>query len=293
MRHSWKILLASAAAGGLAVGMSLASIPAGTLSAARANHHTATLAQAERVLAHVTATNKPAPTPKGFLPALSRVTNSVVAYYSYNWSGYADVSSTPQYFTKVAGSWTVPAVTCSPEDRLLSTWVGLDGASDGTVEQTGTTAQCYEGTAYYYSWYEMYPAGTIEVGTSVKPGDKITASVTRSGTSYTLKLTDATTSGNNVSTKATCGLGTCLDESAEWINERPAYSIGIVPLAQFGAAKFTAASATGGGKTGAITSFSTAWDMTMIDATDTYTLDSTSKLNSKHNAFTNQWINSY
>lgn len=284
MRNSWKVLAASAAAGGLAIGMSLASIPAGSLSAASSR------AQATSALRHVVAPNKPAPTPKGMAP---QVSNGTIAAYSYNWSGYADLSTTQQYFTKVSGSWTVPAVTCSPEDRLASVWVGLDGANDSTVEQTGTTSQCFEGTAYYYTWWEMYPTGSVLVGTSVKPGDKITASVTRSGTKYTLKLTDATTAGNNISKTATCALATCVDKSAEWITERPAYSIGVVPLAQFSPVKFTAASATGGGTTGAISAFATPWNITMIDATDSYTLDSTGALKSAGKAFTNQWINSY
>ena len=50
----------------------------------------------------------------------------------------------------------------------------------------------------YYTWYEMYPADSVEVGTGVQAGDAITASVVRSGTSYTLQVTDSTTSGNNI-----------------------------------------------------------------------------------------------
>jgi len=111
---------------------------------------------------------------------------------SYNWAGYANVSTTAGAFTKVSGAWGVPAVTCTSEDRITSEWVGLDGFSTDTVEQDGTSSQCFEGVALYYSWYEMYPAGTVEVGTTVAPGDSISASVTRSGTSYTLKLTDST-----------------------------------------------------------------------------------------------------
>lgn len=67
----------------------------------------------------------------------------------------------------------MPALTCTAEDRVTSEWVGLDGATDTTVEQDGTASQCFEGTALYYSWYEMYPAGTVEVGMSVAAGDTI------------------------------------------------------------------------------------------------------------------------
>jgi hypothetical protein len=69
---------------------------------------------------------------------------------SYNWAGYADVSSTHGHFTKVSGDWTVPSVTCTAEDRITSDWVGLDGFSSSTVEQDGTVSQCFEGRALYY-----------------------------------------------------------------------------------------------------------------------------------------------
>ncbi len=85
-------------------------------------------------------------------------------------------------------------MTCSAEDQITSDWVGLDGFNSGTVEQLGTISWCFQGTPTYFTWYEMFPAGTIEVGTTLKPGDKIAASVTRTGTSYALKLTDSTTS---------------------------------------------------------------------------------------------------
>lgn len=269
--------------------MSLASLPAGA-QPAKAKHHAPTRAQVERLIRHITAPNQSAPRPAGFAPQASANTTDA---YSFNWSGYADVSSTKQYFTKVSGGWTVPAVTCTPEDRIDANWVGIDGATNGTVEQTGTISWCYEGSPVYYSWYEMYPAGSVTVGTTVQAGDKITASVTRKSAKYTLKLTDATTAGNNIDVTASCGLSTCLDQSAEWITERPAFSIGIVPLAQFSTVKFTSASATGGGTTGGVTAFHTALDISMVDATDAYYLDSTSKLNAKGNQFSNTWLNSY
>ena len=55
------------------------------------------------------------------------------------------------------------------------------------VEQLGTGEQCYEDLLYYYVWYEMFPAATVEEGTQAcinnnvdcpRPGDQISASVT-------------------------------------------------------------------------------------------------------------------
>lgn len=223
-----------------------------------------------------------------------RLVAGVTDVGSYNWGGYADTGSTPQEFTKVAGGWTVPTVTCTSEDRVVSDWVGLDGFSTPTVEQEGVSAQCFEGQALYYSWYEMYPAGTVEVGTTVKPGDKIGASVTRTGTSYTLVVNDSTTSGNNVNVTSTCALTTCLDESAEWINERPAYSTtGIVPLAQHSPVTFGGGLETAGGTTGTIASGPGPNAITLVDSTDSYDIASVSKLSATGKAFIATWKDSY
>src|SRR5262245_7033344 len=63
-----------------------------------------------------------------------RITNST----SSNWSGYA---VTGGRYTSVSASWTEPSVSCSGT-AYSSFWVGLDGDTSGTVEQTGTDADC-------------------------------------------------------------------------------------------------------------------------------------------------------
>ena len=138
----------------------------------------------------------------------------------------------------------------------------------------------------------MFPAGTVEVGMALKPGDKISASVTRTGTSYALKLTDATTAGNNISVTKTCALATCVDTSAEWISERPSFSIGVVPQAQYNAFKLTRGSVTANGKTTTIGASLGVTSITMVDATDTYNLNTVSALTGG-NAFSTTWKNSY
>ena len=246
-----------------------------------------------------TAPNLPAPRPPTTpttpgAPATPGVTTTPTNGYSFNWSGYVATSSTNQYFTEVTAGWTVPTLTCTAEDRIDSLWVGLDGWTNSTVEQDGTSAQCFEGKAVYYSWYEMYPAGTVEVGTTVHPGDKISASVTRTGTSYKMSLLDSTTAGNNISVTKTCALATCSDTSAEWIVERPEYSsTGIVPLAQFSPITFSGSRATGGTITsGAISQFS-ATHIEMVDSTDTYNLETTGALNAAGIGWGDSWLNSY
>ena len=62
-------------------------------------------------------------------------------------------------------------------DELAVDWVGIDGWTDGTVEQTGTLEWRFESTASYYTWGEMYPTNGIQtVGITVAPGDAVTAS---------------------------------------------------------------------------------------------------------------------
>lgn len=211
---------------------------------------------------------------------------------SYNWAGYADLSTKDGTFTKVAGSWTMPAVTCTPEDTIVSEWVGLDGISDKTVEQDGTVGWCYEDTPTYYTWYEMNSGSTVQVGKSLQPGDKITASVTHSGTSYTLKLTDATNTSNSFTETATCAANICLDLTAEWITERPSFAIGMAPLADYGTWKLTDGTETASGTSGTIGSYSDVNEIEMADATDQYPLSTPSALTS-NKTFTTTWDNSY
>jgi Peptidase A4 family len=223
--------------------------------------------------------------------------NAPLAADSFNWSGYADGSKTTKAgrFTRVSGSWTTPSVKCGAEDQLTSEWVGLDGWISSSLEQLGTLSWCYRGAAVYFTWWEMFPTGKglIRVGNTLKPGDKITASVTRSGTNYTLKLTDATTPANSFTTMQTCPAATCTDTSAEWIAERPAFGIGIAPLAHYNAFKLTNGRQTSGGKAGTIGSFATVNKVTMIDATQAYNLNDVSSLTSKNSSFSTTWQNSY
>jgi Peptidase A4 family len=228
-------------------------------------------------------------------PRLSQ--NGVLAADSFNWSGYADGSTTPKAgtFTQVGGSWTEPSVKCGAEDQLTSDWVGLDGWNSTSFEQLGTLAWCFRGAPIYFAWWQMSSTGKglIRVGTTLKPGDKITASVTRSGKNYTLKLTDATTPANSFTTKQTCPATKCPASSAEWIAERPGFGIGIAPLAHYNAFTLTRGTQTSNGKPGTIGSFATVNEITMIDATQTYSLNAVSSLTSKNSSFSTTWQNSY
>jgi Peptidase A4 family len=172
---------------------------------------------------------------------------------STNWSGYAATSAGGTY-SQVSSTWQEPAVQCAggPE-QIAVFWVGIDGYTSGTVEQDGSLADCSGGVASYYTWWEMYPANSVQiVGTTVQPGDHITSSVVRSGNTYTLKVTDQEHPANSFTTTQTCA---CANSSAEWIAERPSGGGGLFPLPNFGKIVFKHDAATSSTGSGSISQF--------------------------------------
>jgi hypothetical protein len=303
MRLTRLMLLSSSsvvAAGALVLGAGVTATSVGTsvLTTAHTAYHrpsAAFLTEARSALVRYLRDNHPQAIHAGVLGhrAAPATANATLAA-SYNWSGYADTSTTSGTFTRVSGKWTTPAVTCTAEDTITSEWVGLDGYGSATVEQDGTIGWCYEGVPTYFTWYEMYPAGTVEVGTSLEQGDVVTASVQTNGKgSYTIKLTDATNTANSFTETAKCAVTTCMDVSAEWIAERPSFSIGIAPLADYGTWKLTVGAETAGGTAGTIGSYSTVLEVQGVDATDAYALSNPSSLTGNSNTFTTTWENSY
>ena len=139
---------------------------------------------------------------------------------SENWSGYAATAA--KKFNFASSSFVQPAVTCTgAPNRWTSNWVGLDGFTTGTVEQTGTFSFCggkSNLTPRYEAWYEMFPAGSVSVF-KVKPGDTINTAVKFTGGKFHISIADAT-SGKSFSISKACA--TCERASAEWIIERPA-----------------------------------------------------------------------
>jgi len=202
---------------------------------------------------------------------------------STNWSGYADTSTT---FSTATGNWTEPSVTCSSsQEQLAAFWVGIDGFTSGSVEQDGTLAECFHRSAFYFSWWEMYPTNSIQVvGSSVQPGDSISASVVRSGSSYTLKVTDSTHSANSFTTTQSCS--SCANSSAEWIAEAPSGSSGVLPLANFHS--WTLSGATVNSRV--ISSF-TDDEITMINSSGQVKAQPGS-LNGSGNGFSVTWVRS-
>jgi hypothetical protein len=133
----------------------------------------------------------------------------------YNWSGAA---ATGSGFSSVTSTWTEPSVTCNSTNDLMAPWVGIDGYGDNTVEQTGVATDCSSGHPVYQGWYEMYPKAPVYYTNAVSAGDKFTAKVTRSGSTFTLILTDTTKGWTQTTVKS---LSSARDASAEVIIESP------------------------------------------------------------------------
>jgi Peptidase A4 family len=171
---------------------------------------------------------------------------------STNWSGYAATTGT---YTSVSASWTQPAGTCSRGDQYAAFWVGLDGYSSSTVEQTGSEVDCVGRTAEYYAWYEMYPGGSVNYSNTVRAGDHFNASVTyEDNNEFSLFIQDTTQRWSHTTTASVAGAAR---SSAEVIVEAPCctFSGGILPLTDFGTVNISGSTANGAvlGNAGGVT----------------------------------------
>jgi hypothetical protein len=201
------------------------------------------------------------------IPRAADATVSPQSATSENWSGYtASTSSGSAQFSSVSGSWVQPTVNCSSGSGYDAFWVGLGGTSDQNqaLEQIGTQAVCGgSGSAQNFAWYELVPAGPVQLELAIHPGDHISATVTVQGTNVTVSLKNDTT-GNSYS--RTLQMSNPDTSTAEWIAEAPSQcdesgNCQPLPLANFGSVQFSNATATADGHTGSIS----AWDAQPIE----------------------------
>ena len=205
---------------------------------------------------------------------------------STNWSGYA-VTGGDGAFSSVSASWTQPTASCTSRrsDTYAAFWVGLDGYSSDSVEQTGTLIECVGRTAEYFGWYEMYPSALVTYSNTVRPGDAFSASVTFSGSeTYTLVLKDSTEGWTQTQVINESGLDR---SSAEVITEAPCCtsSGGILPLADFGTVSYT-----GSADNGSSMGTQSPTEIVMVDNSG-LDKDTTSSISSS-GAFSNTWVRS-
>ena len=189
------------------------------------------------------------------LPSLKLVKSASVrntgSLTSTNWSGYADVTCPTCSLRYVSADFTLPHLNAakSPDNSWASHWVGLDGATNNTVEQVGIDTYVSGGVDYYYAWYEMFPAASQTYALAASPGDNIQVSVYTVNGTYYLSLND-TTLGAGFNATATAPAGyTGQNKSAEVITEAPAEvtsngTLVQLPLADYGQVNYNSATIT-------------------------------------------------
>ncbi len=167
------------------------------------------------------------------LSGAAQATTTTTSIDSVSWAGYV-VSGANGSYQSVSADWTVPTVKCVSGTQFASFWIGLDGYSSDSVEQTGIDADCSGGTVSYSGWYDLYPASPVYFGNAISAGDSMSASVTFSGTTtYTFVLADATADWSHTITKSASGLAR---SSAEVVTQGPGPA-GV--LTDFGKITFT------------------------------------------------------
>lgn len=177
---------------------------------------------------------------------------------SENWSGYAAHRDGVRFRT-LSAEWLVPAPSCrSGSPGYSSMWVGLGGyrVSSTALEQAGVEVDCTaSGSARYFGWYELVPAGPHTVSLDVHPGDLIRGVVGVRGHRVTILLQDVTSHRTFWKSFHPSEIDTT---SADWILEAPSECTFsgrclTLPLADFGRITvFDAHATTAGGHTATI-----------------------------------------
>jgi hypothetical protein len=192
---------------------------------------------------------------------------------STNWSGLVQEGSGIE---GAEAYWTVPSIQPSGLPLYSSTWVGVDGANNSSLIQTGTDQDTSGG---YDAWWEIIPAASVVITggdgnpAPVLPGDQMLGSVFEaSAGTWTIYLQDLTEGWTFQQDVSYDGPGT----SAEWIEEAPTISDSQSSLANFGSVGFIQTAIDGDFGTSGTTWYGTDMDASneedMVDSTGTILL---------------------
>jgi hypothetical protein len=156
---------------------------------------------------------------------------------SSNWSGYVANGGT---YTSVTGTWIVPQVGATTTGAD-ATWVGIGGVTGTDLIQAGTQATVTgDGSVTYSSWTEILPDFSRTTPLQVTAGDTVTVTITEQTNGvWLIVMVNNTTSDSYEKTLRYASSRS----SAEWVQEAPSTSRGIVPLSEFGTVRFIAGSA--------------------------------------------------
>ena len=155
------------------------------------------------------------------------------ASQSGNWFGYnqGSLEQGGKLFHSITGDWIVPTARQHKKGQAESSsdWIGIGGGcvdsgctlTDPTLIQTGTEQDVSStGSRSYSSWWELVPAPSVDTGMTIKPGDRMHASIAElvAGSNvWTITLRDVTRHESFSSTVPY----TSTHATAEWIEETP------------------------------------------------------------------------
>jgi hypothetical protein len=165
---------------------------------------------------------------------------------SQNWSGYAATNGT---YTGVSATWTVPQPSATGAAGVGATWVGIGGVNSRDLIQAGTQdVASGTGQSASQAWIETLPQASHQVPLAVAPGDAVSVSITEQGSGtgvWQIAFTNTTTGQayqTTVHYQST-------ESSAEWVEEAPVGSGGLLPLDNFRSVAFGQATAVQNGQT--------------------------------------------
>jgi Peptidase A4 family len=161
---------------------------------------------------------------------------------SGNWAGEVMKSRLPGHFQGISATWRVPAIRVTARNKYSSTWVGVDGATDAQLIQTGTEEDSINGRAVYHAWWEILPRAETLIRYSdgtlvpVAPGDAMWGYVVKTSTPHVWKiyLQDITQGWKFSVKRMYYGRGL----SAEWIEEATQVAGRISPMPAFSPVTF-------------------------------------------------------
>lgn len=176
-------------------------------------------------------------------PDTTTTTPARITDTSSNWSGYVANGGT---YTSVTGTWIVPQVGATTTGAD-ATWVGIGGVTGTDLIQAGTQATVTgDGSVTYSAWTEILPDYSRTAPLQVTAGDAVTVTITEQSSAVWLIVMVNNTTRDSY--EKTLNYDSSRS-SAEWVQEAPSTSRGLVTLDDFGTVRFTAGSAVRDGRT--------------------------------------------
>lgn len=126
-----------------------------------------------------------------------------------------------------------------------SAWIGVDGATNSSLFQTGTETDCVGGTQQDFGWVEELPSAAQATSLSISPGDVMSADIHQTSAGHwNFTLLDVSTGQYSSFASGIAYNGP--EDSADWIEEDPStLSMTLYPYNDFVSVTFSAVKVNG------------------------------------------------